>query len=89
MGFDGSFTYYLFARPSFLEGVARTLDITGTFDSYNESPNGKVADVRALTNDWKMVGFDIQTGLDEYGKEIQGKEITKGEDDVYARTTAS
>lgn len=88
MGFDESFTYYLFARPTFLEGVARTLDITGAFDSYNESSDGKAADARALTNDWKMVGFDIQTGLDGYGKEIKGKEASKRETDAYARTAS-
>lgn len=76
MGFDQSLTTYLFARPSFLEGVARTLDITGGFDSYNESPNGKIADSQAIMNDWKMVGMDIQVGLSEYGKEVTSKEVT-------------
>ena len=28
---------YLFATPSFLSGAARTLDLWGTFDGYNES----------------------------------------------------
>ena len=87
MGFDKSFTNYLFAKPSFLEGVARTLDIGGTFDFYNESPNGRIADTRAIMNDWKMVGLDIQEGINAYRKEITGGETLERKNTVYARTT--
>ena len=42
--------------PSVLSGVARTLDLGATFDSYNESPNETIADARALYADWRTIG---------------------------------
>ena len=52
-------TDFLFARPSFLSGAARALDLFGLLDSYNESKNGKEADAKALYSDWAMVGQDV------------------------------
>lgn len=52
-------TDFLFARPSFLSGFARILDVFGLFDSYNSSRTGKEADARALYSDWSMTGKDI------------------------------
>jgi len=34
----GRYTDLLYARPSFLEGMARVADIGGTLQVYNESP---------------------------------------------------
>lgn len=56
----------LFAMPSFLEGVARALDIAGTFTQYNTSDNPREADFLALRSDWRAVGDDFYTVLDEY-----------------------
>ncbi|MGI8784223.1 MAG: hypothetical protein ACR2L2_11315 [Acidobacteriota bacterium] len=42
--------------PSVLSGVARSLDLGATFDSYNESPNEQVADAQALSSDWWSIG---------------------------------
>jgi len=50
---------YLFAHQSLLSGFARTLDLGGTFDVYNESPSPAIADARALFSDWLAVGRDI------------------------------
>ncbi len=47
---------FLFAQPSFLSGAARVLDLGGTFDQYNTSPD---ADTAALTSDWFVIGDDL------------------------------
>jgi hypothetical protein len=54
----------LFARPSFLSGVARVLDLGGTFDGYNHSESEEDADLRALLGDWAAVGADLQRAID-------------------------
>src|SRR5689334_6174137 len=52
-------TDYLYARPSFLAGAARTLDFMGLFDSYNMSPTEAEADATAMFADWRAVGEDL------------------------------
>jgi len=62
--------YCLFSRPSFLEGMARVLDIGATFDSYNTSRTEQEADARAICSDWCMVGQDL-IGAAKSGKKEQ------------------
>ena len=50
---------FLYACPSFISGIARLLDLFGTFDEYNRSPNGQIADARALRSDFGVIGSDI------------------------------
>ena len=57
---------YLFARPSFLGGVARLFDFTGTLNSYNVSPSEGVADIRAFQQDWKAIGDDMRRALEVF-----------------------
>lgn len=45
----------LFVRPSFLEGAARCIDLTGSLNRYRRSPTGEEADRAALENDWRWV----------------------------------
>lgn len=59
---------YLFARPSFISGVARLFDLAGTLNTYNISPSGEIADARAFYEDWKVVGDDMRASLEEYRK---------------------
>ncbi len=54
----------LFARPSFLSGFARVLDLGGTFDGYNQSESEEDSDLRALQGDWAAVGADMQKAID-------------------------
>ena len=61
----------LFATPSFLEGVARTLDLGDTFTDYNTSRNAAEADFFALRSDWRAVGEDFDSVLSEYAAEKQ------------------
>jgi hypothetical protein len=58
----------LFARPSFVSGAARALDLGGTFDDYNRSRNEEDADARALKGDWAAVGSDMQKAIDTVTK---------------------
>lgn len=56
-------TDFLFARPSFLAGVARLLDLDAQIDVYNQSPTTSEADARAIYSDWRMVGEDLHTAI--------------------------
>lgn len=67
MGFD-SCSDFLFARPSLLSGAARTLDIGGTFDRYNESAGSADADRRALAADVRSIGRDFYRAIDAFKK---------------------
>ena len=59
---------YLFARPSFITGIARLFDFAGTLNSYNISPNESIADARAFQQDWKAIGDDMRAALMAYKK---------------------
>ena len=60
---------FLFARPSWLSGVARTLDLTGVFDDYNYSPTEARADAKALLCDWRVVGEVIRDAMKAFSSE--------------------
>lgn len=62
-------TAQLFAMPSMLSGLARTLDIGGTLDSYNESPTPSVADARAIASDFAVVGEDLRESVNAWAAE--------------------
>lgn len=47
--------YYLFANPSFLSGIARTIDLGGHFDAYNFSRTPEEADIEEIADDWRRV----------------------------------
>lgn len=59
-------TAYLFAQPSFTEGMARIFDFKNTLDSYNESESPLLADMDALSSDWSMVGQDLRKAMEGY-----------------------
>ncbi len=63
----------LYAAPSFLEGIARVMDIGDTLTEYNTSENGAEADARALGSDWKAVGNDLRAATAQYRKEMPQK----------------
>ena len=67
------YTAYLFARPSFIEGMARLFDFAGALNQYNTSPTPKQADALALACDWKQVGADMQHAIDQYAAEMEKK----------------
>ncbi len=62
--------FSLYAKPSFLEGVARLVDIAGTLDEYNYSDSDDEADSRALQSDWEAVGNDLHSALETLRKQV-------------------
>jgi hypothetical protein len=72
-------TSFLFATPSFADGFARTLDMAGDFDVYNESSTPEAADARALWSDWCAVGEDMKEVLGKMKQDIEdnASDVTK------------
>ncbi len=62
----GQYSSNLFAEPSFLEGMARALDMGGTLNEYNRSLTGELADFYALLADWAAVGAAIRHAAENY-----------------------
>ena len=56
-------TSTLVTKPSFLYGIGRAVDLGGTFNSYNRSESGAEADRRAIADDWKVVGEDLERAM--------------------------
>ncbi len=61
-------TCFLFASPSFMQGMASAVDIGGTLVVYNESRTIQEADARAIGSDWAMVGKDIRAAVQSLAK---------------------
>ena len=59
----------LFASPSFLCGIARTLDLGAQLDSYNSGATPEQSNRLALFSDWLAVADDLWLALDEYQRE--------------------
>jgi hypothetical protein len=59
-------SYYLFAEPSFMEGMARLMDFGGTFQEYNCALNEDQADQIATAADWNAVGNELKQAMDTY-----------------------
>lgn len=70
---------YLVADPSFLTGVARTLDLWGSLDSYNVSRTPQQADALALRSDWKVVGQEIVTAAKTHAQTVAAKRNRRNE----------
>ena len=64
---------FLFATPSWLTGAARSLDVAGQFDEYNDSKTVQDADARALFSDWRAVGESILDAVVGFGRESQAQ----------------
>jgi len=56
---------FLYARPSFLDGLARSFDFGGTLNEYNESLTPKQADFLALRADWLTIAGDLRNAIEE------------------------
>lgn len=59
---EDMYSDFLYARPSFLEGMARVMDIGSTLDEYNASGD---PDTIALLMDWLVVGQAMRQSIDE------------------------
>lgn len=52
-------TIFICQRPSFLNGMARTIDLFGALNTYDKSDNAQMADAKALRADWSVVMSDL------------------------------
>lgn len=56
---------FLYARPSFMEGLARIFDFGNTLSEYNQSLTPKQADFLALRSDWLAIAGDLRNAVQE------------------------
>ena len=68
-----SHTDFLFAEPSFLEGMGRLFDFGDNMTEYNVSPTTTIADHIAIYLDYAAVGNDIYNALGTSGPLKLGK----------------
>ena len=66
-----SFSSFLFARPSFVEGVGRLVDVGNALNVYNVSPDAASADTNAASADWQAVGDCIKTAILRYSRSLE------------------
>lgn len=57
---------FLFARPSFWEGLGRLIDFGGTLTEFNSALSGPQADRYAIGQDWRAVGNDLRNAMGVY-----------------------
>jgi len=62
---------FLFARPSFLEGAGRVIDLFGVMQEYNTSPSMPEADRRAILSDWLAIGDDFKFVVKNFENEAK------------------
>ncbi len=62
-------TGFFYARPSFLGGMARALDLGDTLTEYNQSLTPEQADDLALAADWQAVGQDLRLAMENFAHE--------------------
>ncbi len=74
----GKYTDLLYARPSFVSGLGRVLDVGGTLNEYNTSSSPDEADQSAMLSDWYAVGDDIREAILTFGKKSQSKDQDGG-----------
>lgn len=70
-------TSFLFAEPSFIEGMARVIDLGSTLDEYNSVMTQEQADFLAIRNDWEIIGEDIAIAIEAEEKKsnVGGEQI--------------
>lgn len=67
------YTGLLYAQPSFASGIARTLDVGGTFDDYNYSRSWVEADQIAQASDWYATGADLFHVVTRFAAKMAGR----------------
>ena len=60
--------FSLYAKPSFIEGVARLMDLCGVLNVYNTSKTSQEADYRAMLADWESLGQDFHAVIEKIKK---------------------
>lgn len=54
---------FIYAHPTWWSGAARLVDLSGSFDEYNQSDTGPEADARARANDARLVLEDLRAAF--------------------------
>lgn len=71
------YSSYLFALSGHIGGAARLFDFQGSLNTYNYSSTGVAADRKALYCDWKAIGEDLRSALENYKSQQEGHECEK------------
>jgi len=66
-----SYTDYLYARPSFIGGMAHCLDLGATLIEYNRFQSPEEADLCSIRSDWKAVASDLRTAIENCQKKTR------------------
>jgi len=69
-------TDFLFARSSFLGGVARILDLGGTLVGFNDSATPERADAVALNADFGSVGLDLRRAVEHLTGNVEQSQLS-------------
>ena len=64
---------FLVAKPSFLTGMARSIDLFGQLTDYNYSETQEKADIRALMQDAHVISKDMRTAMRELEESIKSR----------------
>ena len=80
----GSYTDFLYARPSFVEGMARIMDFGNTLTEYNRTVD---PDAVAIGADWHAVAEDLNTAMGQVGESINvaAEQLAEGLRAIEAR----
>jgi hypothetical protein len=70
------FIFSLYDRPSFLDGFARVLDLSGSMNIYNISQTPEVADTKAIWSDWEAIGKDLGAAIESEKQKESAKSAT-------------
>jgi hypothetical protein len=62
-------TGFLYTTPSFILGAGSVLNIFGDYFEYNSSESGFEADEKAIKNDFKLIGEDINKAIEQIRRE--------------------
>ena len=63
---DRQYSSFLFARPTFISGLGRALDLGSTMTEYNRALDGQMADAIAMRMDWSAVAADFRTAYHQF-----------------------
>lgn len=58
----------------FLDGMAHAFDLTGAIYRQKRYERAQVTDAEALASDWRSVGRDLWTAVEQVGEEIHSVE---------------
>jgi hypothetical protein len=65
-------TFNLFkSNPSFKDGVFELINMNDVSEKYNISNSVDEADTKALYSDWKEVGKDISSAINNYNESVK------------------